>query len=802
MITLSVIWGDETITPDADDEASGDDNEPLQRVFPASPGSPAAAVYPITVQLADDDTGLGKYLFEHVTIPWNDDDDDENGIPDYLDAFGGSMEDDLVVIDFRSFLQNIPSEYGDGALRIESHSNYDSHYSLNSCYDSSTDCPPIPVTRFWLDAEKTQPLFIAYDGTELPSDVTSIWVEGTQVGDATLFVSWRALNPYNMLGAIDILLGQVLMQVKGAMPWTLDVREQYIDEPSWYPTDDDILWMHNQHRWTLMLGHGRNHTEISDFRVYAHDRPRNDKPEGGSSLAEFEAWFAQNEGVQLINTSPNAKNNEVFAQPLQKEVFYTAIYRATVNPGKFFSNTNLMNFIGIQASIEWNGAGNPNYGSADDYDVIYPEQRYAGELSTANPAYTVIKTRVNFNPPIPSTRDDMLYIEIFDPDNRIDDARDINGNKANDNLLPANDVKSPTIDASTGGGLIPFRLADRFKPLEPQFEGEKVISIPVHARHSRGDRFETDYVDAFFRVNSPQPGNNWVLAFHNDKRVLNRISFDSKDLVFKPSNRPAHNVKKENQTAELVAKRTLWLELDEMPQPTQFDFFLKDMDDAETFETVNGDKLVEFLEVYLKDTFIVPRIAVHNPRQFIEFKQYSAAMNGPLFKQPWLKPDATPYIVEASRNTRDNPSTQFFWSIQVVSAYESAIDSDGDLDARAPQDVSFAQWYSSARNDNSKGVLGYSFSRDGLGPSVVFSEEIRDIQDENPADMVDDPIIIVAAHEAMHRFFGWHDEGPQALGGLMDGKKSLASEDFLGYKFDITPTPLQFRFLQSRLRPL
>jgi len=66
--------------------------------------------------------------------------------------------------------------------------------------------------------------------------------------------------------------------------------------------------------------------------------------------------------------------------------------------------------------------------------------------------------------------------------------------------------------------------------------------------------------------------------------------------------------------------------------------------------------------------------------------------------------------------------------------------------------------------------------KDGLkGPSVVFSEEVRDIRDENPRDMQSElfdkmnnripntynPIIFVAAHEAMHRFYGWHKQGKE-----------------------------------------
>ena len=90
---------------------------------------------------------------------------------------------------------------------------------------------------------------------------------------------------------------------------------------------------------------------------------------------------------------------------------------------------------------------------------------------------------------------------------------------------------------------------------------------------------------------------------------------------------------------------------------------------------------------------------------------------------------------------------------------------------------------------------------------MVFTEEVRDVKSNRPADMPvkPTPIIVTAAHEIMHTFYGPHGS-PQSDQNLMNGPRSLASAQFLAGRginqHSLLPTDLQFRYLQSRTRPL
>ena len=171
--------------------------------------------------------------------------------------------------------------------------------------------------------------------------------------------------------------------------------------------------------------------------------------------------------------------------------------------------------------------------------------------------------------------------------------------------------------------------------------------------------------------------------------------------------------------------------------------------------------------------------------------------------------NSEPKIVDMSQQVRDARSTQYFWSTQIVSAYESSTSSDADENSFSNTDIPFAKWYhaKTAVERSPYGLVGYLYLVDGLGPSVVFTEEIRDLSEENNGDMQElaDAIVVSAAHEAMHRFYGWHEDGMQANENLIDGANALASEAFRrangASEYKMNPTSLQFHYLQSRTRP-
>ena len=92
-----------------------------------------------------------------------------------------------------------------------------------------------------------------------------------------------------------------------------------------------------------------------------------------------------------------------------------------------------------------------------------------------------------------------------------------------------------------------------------------------------------------------------------------------------------------------------------------------------------------------------------------------------------------------------------------------------------------------------------------MGGTKFRPEELRDIAETDPTDIIDEPrrTTIVAAHEAMHRMYGWHGTSV-ADQNLMKGHYSLASAEFLAdrnIQHNLAPTFEQFKFLQSRKRP-
>jgi hypothetical protein len=217
-------------------------------------------------------------------------------------------------------------------------------------------------------------------------------------------------------------------------------------------------------------------------------------------------------------------------------------------------------------------------------------------------------------------------------------------------------------------------------------------------------------------------------------------------------------------------------------------------EDSCSIGSINSQDLIDFLSDYLAGTGVVPVAANYNVRPTLpRFIQYGGGDE---------RPSGNPPVSQAARAVRDARSLEYFWTVQVVSAYESSPNTDAD----SPE-VGFAAWF--ANPTAAPALVGYSYGRDGQGPSVVYTEEIRDLRENDPDDVQSEPRLttVVAAHEIMHRFYGWHDTGGQAANqNLMDGRRSMASAEFLEDRgldqHELNPTPLQFQILQSRDRPL
>jgi len=401
--------------------------------------------YPITVLLTDDDTGVSKYLFEQVLIQWNYDDDDENDILDYLDPIGGPMENDLVQIDFTSFLQNVPNGSLDGALIIESNSNNSWHSSSSSCDGPSTDCPPIPVIRFWLDAEKTQPLFIDYTGTELPDNVTSIWVEGAQVGTETLFVSWRESNPYNGLWRINNYLGEVLLKVLGTNPFPviLGVKENYWGEKDgdagiWH-SPDDVLWYHNDHQWMLTIFGDLSLIEKIDYWAIPYESQAVIAPYSVSSSDPSHDFYHVN--GQLFIQSPDA--DPVYGEPRIGDWVFVAVVKYSSSGSTQYATSSILRKPLLQATVAWEAAGNQNFHLDGNHtlpvdgDVFFPE----ANNPTDDPDAT-IGVNVTVTPGMPAGLSSKLYLYLTDPDNSLNGVGEHDWNDTNTVTKPNDNYAS------------------------------------------------------------------------------------------------------------------------------------------------------------------------------------------------------------------------------------------------------------------------------------------------------------------------------------------------------------------------
>ncbi len=134
---------------------------------------------------------------EKLVVGLNDDDDDGNSVQDRYDNSGTAAENDLVELNLSSIIANRPETTG--SLFIE--------------YND------VPI-RLWGDSSKTASIgtYDYYTGWEIPGNLTTVWVEGIQIGEATLSVWWEPEEmPYGQRQSayIDkrIALGSVLVTV-------------------------------------------------------------------------------------------------------------------------------------------------------------------------------------------------------------------------------------------------------------------------------------------------------------------------------------------------------------------------------------------------------------------------------------------------------------------------------------------------------------------------------------------------------------------------------------------------------------
>jgi len=132
----------------------------------------------------------------------NNDDDDENDVADFLDVGDSPLEDDLVMLHLDEILNGYVTN-DDGTVYLQY--GYD---NIAAYYEQST------VIRLWLQSDKGGTPWQTVDswhGWELPAGVRTVWVEGTQIGVDTIYVSWLPKGQFSDL----IPLGEVAVATLG-----------------------------------------------------------------------------------------------------------------------------------------------------------------------------------------------------------------------------------------------------------------------------------------------------------------------------------------------------------------------------------------------------------------------------------------------------------------------------------------------------------------------------------------------------------------------------------------------------------
>jgi hypothetical protein len=189
--------------------------------------------------------------------------------------------------------------------------------------------------------------------------------------------------------------------------------------------------------------------------------------------------------------------------------------------------------------------------------------------------------------------------------------------------------------------------------------------------------------------------------------------------------------------------RTLWVESDHMraPEDTQGPFGGNSDDEKATPTAPTMVTLRNLMRAANVEVKAIP-VAYNTQSDDIPFKHYQN---------------------NAVTEGRNILSSRAFWAIRMLGAYEFSLATDNDEDGEVNQ------------NGELSALLGWS-ANDNSVPNItnfVFTETTRDVyamMGNNPNRIpFDQALDRVSAHEALHRFFGWHDVTVASNQGIMQG---------------------------------
>lgn len=767
--TLSAVWGDgsqTTVKPDLNSNTQPNTARPneLKRTLKPSEQN-QEAIYPLTIMVADDDGGTAKYRFERLEVVINSDDDNKNDRPDYRDISPAAHEDDLVMLDLTAILNGHKTD-ANGTVYLQ--------YRYSDINLPPEQYQPI---RLWQNRDKSgQPLNPnsgdgSHYGWVLPGGVTTVWVEGTKIGADHIYVDWvpnRTPSTVDSSAGLKRSLGNVLVSVVLPPLGKLKAEESYWGTPDkWYSTDDDdILWRHNRNQISFHVPEGIDLTKIWSFKLYSisdADISKISFPEVTQISPDTIYATVEEAGARLITHTCHTNKllinepGELKLPDGKHNIFGIFEYRSESSTTIRLTNLITKAVIGVE-KITWSGVAPSEDPIGDDNffenaAAQFPEAGLTGSLifaesnsPTNKPNHgvfaprTKVEARAVLTIPVPAGMTAKLQARVLDPDHFGTEDFDPNKtNKGNDNVQ------------------------GRIKV------GNIILKLGM-TNESFEFLFESEVEEAFkqLEITEPQPGNNWVIGVHDEKIVTDQFYISPSngvDILRAYRANQLFAIAETNKSKVLTAARTLWVEMDTMgdpPPPRQGQpeiIFNKNPLDISMLTSLLSQALIR--------VEVLPPIL--NPRGSVPFVEYFHTQLGP----------------DIADNFRDVKSEQFFWVVHIVDAYGHAVGHDA--------------------HDN-EWVVGYAHRADEDMANTIYHNVINNVhlsgvKSKTGKDLVpkNTHVKIVVAHEALHRFLGYHTK--------TDRNGDLHNSYIMSYEvqFDLSLAKLsakQLRLIQNQIYPM
>ena len=741
---ITINWGDGSPPTLIENKATGQqfETDTPHRYPPRQIHEELQPYYP-TASVVDDDTGGASWQGEVPVYKFDLDNDADNN--ELINAVDDPLEDFLpgrfVAVNYDDDNQNNLLDLSESGVSGED--------DLEPFQLAWMPRPGFNYTGWRLTLDAVPPIdpasgtvwqFADKSGWSVPftasSGLIKEWVLGTgsvietyylEAADAgeiafqlRLWTDYGLLVEEDTVGFTAVALGPMFVQ------------EHYWgdDAVTWFSAQDP-LWSHDEHRWTTTVAPTWVEPYVSSLLWMKEVYVGQLYPIGNGQA------FAQAACVCPVVASPGFGDWFIYpvAQigPVQAK-----------GPGERKVEHEVV-------SVEWEGV-DPGDGEtnleAGDPSKLYPERNHPvgttnGNGQTIDQVHNKIKVKVTIKDPVPAGMNAKLRFRVYDPDNHQTGAADPNDPDENTNK-PGDNVKA---GGGNSIGISPFAEVI-------EFEVEETVATKE------------------LTITETQPGNNYIVAAHSQQAIVDNLKFkdDSVSLFYrKPGTTTSFDVPATHRTEVLEVWRTLWVESDHMEAPGDDDgpfngdaacggADLKACDDVKATPTdPTIDTLTELMNIAFVTVKALP--AEYDPRNTIPFDHN-------------LEDTAVP-------NVRDEPSSQYFWTVHMLGAYEFQTDRDND----PHNEPWFAGWSEHLLADDPT--------------NFVFDETVRDIHAEPEfPGMVPLATLLdrVSAHEAFHRFFGWHGTRPEADEGIMNPLE-LATAAMLGL------TDGQIRVIQQTKYP-